>query len=94
MRIREFVWPPERIDHIARHGIVPSEVEEVCFGNPWVLRAKSEGENLAYYVLGQTASGRYLFCVVLLFPHAKGYPVTARTMTAQEKRRFQQWKNR
>ena len=94
MRIREFVWPQEKIDPIARHGILPAVVEEVCFGRPWVLRAKSEGENPAYYVLGQTDAGRYLFCVVLLFPDGRGFPVTARMMTAKEKRSFQLWKNR
>ncbi|HEY4330257.1 MAG TPA: hypothetical protein VGN88_11020, partial [Phycisphaerae bacterium] len=55
-----------------------------CFGRPLVQRTKSEGENPAYYVLGQTDAGRYLFCVVLLFPDGMGYPVT----TAKEKRRF------
>jgi uncharacterized protein len=43
MRIYEFVWPQERIDHIAEHGVTPEEVEEVCFGKPLVLRAKSDG---------------------------------------------------
>ena len=32
MRIREFVWPQDRIDHIDRHGVTPEEVEEACFG--------------------------------------------------------------
>jgi hypothetical protein len=35
-----------------------------------------------------------LFCVVIRFPGGKGYPVTARAMTAKEKRRYRQWKNR
>ena len=47
-----------------------------------------------YHVLGQTESGRYLFCVVILFPAAKAYPVTARDMTDGEKRRFREWKAR
>jgi len=37
MRIREFVWPDDRIEHIAQHGVRPHEVEEVCFGKPLVL---------------------------------------------------------
>ena len=94
MEIREFVWPTERIDHIARHGITPEEFEDVCFGRPLVLRGKSEGQNPVYYVLGQTDAGRYLFCVVIRFPDGKGYPVTARPMTDREKRRYVQWKNR
>ena len=94
MEIREFVWPTERIDHIARHGITPEEFEDVCFGRPLVLRGKSEGRNPVYYVLGQTDAGRYLFCVVIRFSDGKGYPVTARPMTDREKRRYVQWKNR
>lgn len=43
MKIRKLIWPAERIDHIARHGIIPEEVEEVCFGRSFVQRAKSEG---------------------------------------------------
>ena len=65
MKIHELIWPEDRIDHIARHGITPQEVEEVCFSRPLILRAKSEGENPVYYALGQTLAGRYLFCVVI-----------------------------
>jgi len=88
------MWPRDRVEHIASHGVLPHEVEEVCFGGPLVLRGKSEGENPVYYVLGQTNGGRYLFCVVIQFPDAKGYPVTARPMTDNEQRRFSQWKGR
>jgi hypothetical protein len=70
MKIHELVWPQERIDHIAEHGVTPEEVEEVCFGKPLVLRAKSEVYNPVYYVLGQTRAGRYLFCVLIRFPSA------------------------
>jgi uncharacterized DUF497 family protein len=94
MTIRELIWPEDRVDHIARHAVTPEEVEEACFGEPLVLRARSEGENPVYYVLGRTAAGRYLFCVVIRFPDGKGYPVTARPMTEKEKRRYTQWKNR
>ena len=94
MRIDEIIWPEERIEHIARHGVTPDEVEEACFGKSLVQRAKSEGENPVYYLLGQTAAGRYLFCVVIRFPDGNGYPVTAREMTASEKRRYRKWKDR
>lgn len=92
--IRELIWPEDRADHIAAHNIEPEEVEEVCFGRALILRAKSAGTNPVYHVLGQTRTGRYLFCVVIEFPDGKGYPVTARAMTAKEKRRFIQWKKR
>ena len=92
MKIHKFIWPKERVDHIGRHGITPAEVEEVCFGQPLVLRAKAEGTNPVYYALGQTEAGRYLFCVVIQFPDGNGYPVTARPMTDKEKRRYRRWK--
>lgn len=94
MTIHEFIWPEDRIEHIARHGVTPEEVEEVCFGKSFVRRAKSVGENPVYYVLGQTAAGRYMFCVVIRFPDGNGYPVTAREMTAKEKRGYRKWKGR
>ncbi len=92
MKIHELVWPEDRVDHIAKHGVEPEEVEEVCFGRPLVQRVKAEGKNPAYYILGQTSEGRYLFCVVLQFPDGRGYPVTARPMAENERRRFNQWR--
>ena len=94
MRIHEIIWPEERVEHIGRHGVTPEEVEQVCFGKPFVRRAKSEGENPVYYILGQTEAGRYLFCVVIRFPGGNGYPVTAREMTTKEKRSYRKWKER
>ena len=94
MKIRAIIWPEERIEHIARHGVTPYEVEEVCFGRALAQRAKSEGNNPVYYVLGQTIAGRYLFCVIIQFPDNNGYPVTARPMSAKERRRFQKWQKR
>ena len=92
MLIDQLLWQQDRIDHIGRHRVRPEEVEEVCFGNAWVRRAKATGKNPVYYVLGQTRSGRYLFCVVIQFPNRKGFPVTARAMTEKEKRQFKRWK--
>lgn len=94
MKIRELAWPKDRVDHIARHGVRPEEVEEACFGGAFVQRAQSHGNNPVYYVLGQTAAGRHLFCVVIQFPDGGGYPVTARPMTDKERRRYSLWRNR
>lgn len=94
MTIDDFIWPDDRVEHIARHGVTPDEVEQVCFGKSLVRRTKSQGENPVYYVQGQTEAGRYLFCVVIRFSDGNGYPVTAREMTPKEKRRFRQWKKR
>ena len=92
MEISEFVWAEDRITHIGRHGVETEEFEEACFGKALVLRAKAEGKNPVYYVLGETEAGRHLFRVVISFPDGKGYPVTAREMTASEKQRYARWK--
>jgi uncharacterized DUF497 family protein len=95
MRIHTILWPQDRVDHLARHQVEPSEVEQVCFSSKaWVRRGKSLGRNPVYYVLGRTHVGRYLFCVVIGFPDGNGYPVTAREMTTKEKRRYRQWVKR
>ena len=92
MQIEELIWPADRIEHISRHGIQPEEVEEVCFGQSLVLRAASRGKSPVYYVLGQSSSGRHLFCVIIQFPGGRGLPVRARPMTRKEKERFRPWK--
>ena len=94
MEIDQLIWPGDRVEHVEKHGVRPEEVAEVCFGHALVQRAKSEGRNPVYYVLGQTGARRYLFCVVIQLPGGKGYPVTARPMTRKEQRRFKQWRKR
>jgi len=94
MPIHDLIWPKDRIEHIAGHGVEPEEVEQACFARSLVRRGKSRGKSPVYYVQGQTNAGRYLFCVVIRLPDGNGYPVTARDMTAKEKRRFRQWKKR
>ena len=94
MVIHEIIWPVDRIDHIAAHDVSPQEFEDVCFGYPLVLRSKALGANPVYHVLGQTIEGRYLLCIVILFPDGKGFPVTARSMTPKEERRYREWKRR
>jgi len=94
MKIKALIWPQDRIDHIAQHGVTPTEVEEVCFSNPFIRRTKSEGQNPVYYVLGRTDAGRHLFCVIIQFPDGKGYPVSARQMTEAEKRSYKQRKSK
>lgn len=92
MKISIILWPQDRIDHIARHHINQTEVEEVCFGRSLILKAKQGGSNPVYYILGQTHAGRYLFCVIIHFPDGNGFPVTARNMTENEKKRFWLWR--
>ncbi|MDO8671953.1 MAG: hypothetical protein Q7O66_11060 [Dehalococcoidia bacterium] len=83
--IRELLWDDWNEEHIARHHVSPSEVEEVCFSDPWFLRARGKDKRAVY---GQTQGGRYLF--VILGGRGSGifYPVTARDMTEAERQRY------
>jgi len=56
VKITELIWPQDRVEHIAKHGIQPYEVDEICFGQSLVLRGKTVGKNPLYYVLGQTSA--------------------------------------
>ena len=63
MEIREFEWDDNNIEHIARHGVFPDEVEDVAFdNNPWIRK----GRKGTRYMLGYTVAGRYLFVVYVL----------------------------
>jgi len=72
----------------------PSRSTTSCRCAAPVAETATGGPNPVYHVLGQTAVGRYLLCVVIAFPDGNGYPITARAMTDNEKRRFRDWKSR
>ena len=82
--IRELLWTDWNIEHIARHNVSPDEVEEVCYSNPFVTKAR----NKTLRIIGQTYSGRFL--TIFLAPRGKGsyLVVTARAATEAERRRF------
>ena len=82
MRFRAFDWDTWNVEHIARHGLEPLDVEAACRGSALVLRGR-EGRYLVY---GRTAAGRYV--LVVLRSHEGGgvRVITARDMTAQERR--------
>lgn len=89
--IRELLWDDCNEEHIARHHISRLEVEEVCFGDPWVLRARGKDKQAIY---GQSDGGRYL--LVILGQRRAGvfYPITARDLTESERRRYRDYRRR
>ncbi|MCI0417458.1 BrnT family toxin [bacterium] len=80
-------WKAESIDHIARHGVKPEEIEQVCFNEENVPLIKSGKENL-HYVFGKTDAGRLLFMVVRFLRPGEVKMITARDMDAWEKNYF------
>lgn len=83
-RIRRLEWDEHNEEHIARHGVSPEEVEEVCFARPMLVRSR-QGSHVA---LGQTHAGRHLVVVLRFKAHGLARCITARNMTDKEKRYY------
>jgi len=82
---REIFWSPERESHIARHGVKPGEVEDVCCSGPRWHAAGRGGSTLVY---GTSSAGRYLLVVLVEASDGRHLVVTARDMTDSERRTF------
>ena len=79
-----FWWDENNIEHIANYGVEPYEAEEVIDDSPLILRASKD----RYSAYGQTDSGRYLLVVFALKPDERIRVITARDLTAAEKKRL------
>jgi uncharacterized protein len=80
-------WTEWSEDHIARHEVVPDEVEDVLFTRPQFVQT---GKNNIVLVYGTTMEGRRL--LVVCAPSSDddeiAFIVTARDMTDKENRTF------
>jgi uncharacterized protein len=85
VRFFELAWDDENVEHIARHGVEPHEVQEVIASQRFYM-ARLRGRR--YKIIGQTDSGRYLFVVVDREWDSDFYVVTARTADADERRMY------
>ena len=83
MKIKDIYWDEDTILHIAKHGVDPKEVEEVCFeAKPFILKSRHN----RYFALGQTESGRYLTIIFEYIGQNKAKIITARAMSESERR--------
>ena len=72
--IRRLLWDTWNISHIARHGVIPDEVEYVCQHNPLVIRGKIRKRVV---LVGVTMEKRLLGVVLENHGEGKYYPLTA-----------------
>ena len=91
--IRDLRWQDDRAGHIARHQVVPTEVEEAVLGDQRALleragAARRDPSQTVYVVLGRTAAGRYLAVALIDEGRGVGFPLTARDMNRVERRRY------
>lgn len=77
-------WDDWNRDHIAKHGVVQREVEEVFDGDV-AVRETYKGR---FQVVGSTRSGRILSIVAGPVPNRPGvyYPFSARPASPRERR--------
>ena len=73
------------MDHIARHGVSPDEVEDVAFDDePWIRK----GRKGTRYMLGYTVAGRYLFTVYTLRDKRVAKVITSMDMDDKTRRLY------
>jgi len=83
MVIKKLIWDEWNVEHIARHNVIPDEVEEVCLAKNLLNKSK----NKTYRVIGQTDDGRYL--TIFIAKKENGYyPMTARDSMKQERQAY------
>jgi len=91
MEIIEFEWDDGNIEHIARHGVSPDEVEDVAFDDePWIRKGKKGTR----YMLGYSVAGRYLFVVYVLPGKGIARVITAMDMDDKTKKRYRKRRKR
>ena len=86
MRIHKFQWDEDEwnVEHIAKHGVMPEECNDVLHCNYKLFKGKSN----THVILVQNSDGRYLFIVIKYLGGGVARPITARDMTAKERKRY------
>ena len=86
--VGDLVWDTWNVNHIARHGVIPTEAAEVC-SNPVIVR-QSYADRLV--VVGPTNTGRMLAVILEpLDPDTRtNYVVTARPASRRERRLYRE----
>ena len=86
--IKHLIWDDWNVTHIARHGVIPEEVEEVCQLNPQAEDAKKG----RLRITGLTQKGRTISAFLDPEPE-RGvyYPVSARDASKKEREDYKVW---
>jgi uncharacterized DUF497 family protein len=93
MRIRGIIWLDSVVEKIdAKHGVLCEEVCRIIQSPATMFRfvenGHRRGENV-HAALGQTETGRYLIVFFVRKPDHRMLILTARDMTAAERRRYE-----
>lgn len=86
--LERLIWDRWNVEHIARHDVSPSEVEQVCHNDLWVRRSYWN----RLILIGLTDSKQVLAVVLEPVESGSYYTVSARHASRKERRHFQAWK--
>lgn len=93
MRIKDLIWLEEIVEKLwVKHHVDVAEVRDVLEGRPrfrFVEKGHRRGENL-YAALGRTDAGRYLTVFFVLKDNGQALVVSARDMSAADRKRYEQ----
>jgi uncharacterized DUF497 family protein len=59
-----FVWDGSNIGHLAKHGVLPEEAEQVIENSPLDLERQIRNGEERILHLGESSAGRILFVIV------------------------------
>ena len=87
-RIDRLYWDDWNREHIAKHGVVPEEAEEVVAGVPNVRETYKQRLQL----IGPTLAGRMLTVIAGAVPNQPGvyYTFSARPASRKERKLYEQ----
>jgi uncharacterized DUF497 family protein len=92
LKLSGIIWLAEIVEKIERkHHVTQDEVREILTGSShfrFVEKGHRQGENL-YSALGQTGAGRYLIVFFVRKKTGQALPVSARDMSAGERKRYE-----
>lgn len=82
----DYRWNEWNVEHIAEHGITPTEAEHVVDNArpPYPEQTR----NKKFLVRGNNANGDFLQVIYLVDPDGTIYIIHARPLTDREKRRY------
>ncbi len=91
MKVVECIWKKQFVDKLLlKHNVFTDEVEQVFLNTPrydLAAKGRTPGENI-YRALGRTHAGRYLTVFFVDKHKGKALPISAREMTAKERRSY------
>ena len=90
MYVKRLIWDDWNVSHIARHGVTPEEIEEICHGR----HAVRQGYAGRVILIGRTQAGRLV--AAILDPDTDEedvvyFPVTSRPADRKERRIYAQY---